>query len=207
MLNIDITKMVPHFILNDKNGYALAKAMEAGAQMANDIVEQGVRLIIDYDTMPEWRLDELAWETNCLYDYSAGIEEKREWIKSADPWYRTYGTKEAIARIAEIVLGDGKVEEWFEYGGEPFHFKIKTKAILTKENRIRFLQMLEKAKNVRSRLQEIEAERKNSIAGYVAVAYVLNPHFVIQCEEINCIYLKQFVGMSHVAVQNIIILT
>ena len=36
MFTFDITKWVPRFLLNDKNGYALAKAIEAALQMMND---------------------------------------------------------------------------------------------------------------------------------------------------------------------------
>lgn len=205
MYKFDITKMVPQFLLNDKNGYALAKALEASTQMMNDIIAQGVKCVTDYDTMPEWRLDELAWETNCLYDYSASIEEKREWIKNAAPWYQSYGTPEAIEKIVKIIFGDGKVEEWFEYGGEPYHFKIRTQGTLTKENSIRLPRMIARAKNVRSVLQLIEMQRKIDILEYGAIACILTPHITIQSEKLNDIYLREFVGIGHVAVPNIIL--
>ena len=35
MFQVDITKWVPKFLLADKNGYAIAKAMEAGLQYMN----------------------------------------------------------------------------------------------------------------------------------------------------------------------------
>ena len=60
MIKFDVTKNVPKFILRDKNGYAIAKAIEAGIQKMNDIVEEGVSYIEDTEAMPEWRLDELG---------------------------------------------------------------------------------------------------------------------------------------------------
>ena len=92
MFELDITKWVPKFILADKNGYALAKAIEAGLQSANDIVSQGVDCITDVDAMPEWRLDEVAWEYNILYDYDADIATKRKWVSDAVQTYAIYGT-------------------------------------------------------------------------------------------------------------------
>lgn len=158
MFKIDIKKLVPQFILDDKNGYALAKAIEAGAQMMNDIVGQGVKCVTDYDTMPEWRLDELAWETNCLYNYQADIEEKRRWIREAIPWYKSYGTPEAVKKLVKAILGDGDVKEWFEYGGKPYSFKIVAYPTISFENGIDgyFLKMLQKAKNVRSCMDGID---------------------------------------------------
>lgn len=157
MFKADVSKTVPWFIRNDKNGRALAKALEAGAQMMNDVVAQGVGCIVDYDGMPEWRLDELAWETNCLYDYNAGIDEKRKWIKSATPWYQAYGTPLAVKWLISVALGGGELLEWFEYGGEPYHFKIVAASGMDEGMDEYFYKMLLKVKNVRSQLDGIHA--------------------------------------------------
>ena len=79
MFVFDVTKYVPQFLLNDKNGYAMAKAIEAGINYMNTACLNGTKLIYDVDTMPEWRLDELAWEYNLVYDYTADIDVKRDW--------------------------------------------------------------------------------------------------------------------------------
>ena len=115
---------VPKFLLNDKNGYACAKAIEAAMQSMNDIVLQGIKCINDYDTMPEWRLDELAWETNCLYDYTADVACKREWIKNAVEYYAKYGTPDAIVKYLSGIFDNVVVEEPQDYGGDPFHFRV-----------------------------------------------------------------------------------
>jgi len=125
MFNIDISRWVPHFIMADKNGYALAKAIEAGLQMANDIIADGVALMDDYDSMPEWRLDELAWEYNIPYDYSADIENKRRWISNAQTMYRLWGTPTGIEQYMDGYLNGARVEEAGEY--IPFyayHFRL-----------------------------------------------------------------------------------
>ena len=148
---------VPKFILNDQNGYALAKAIEVALQSMNNTVETGVKLITDVDTMPEWRLDELAWEYNILYDYTQDVETKREWIKNARSLYSIYGTAKIIKTYLEAVFGENTVavEEWNQYGGDPYHFRVVVNAEDTTANRDWAENAIAKVKNVRSILDTI----------------------------------------------------
>lgn len=124
MFTFDIEKSVPKFILNDKNGYAIAKAIEAGMQIMNDKAHQGLSIIYDCDAMPEWRLDEMAWEYNIPYDYTADIEVKRGWIRSVYTLYRLYGTPEGVIQYMAPYFEGAAVEEPWEYGGDPYHFRL-----------------------------------------------------------------------------------
>jgi len=153
MMDFVVEQWVPKFIMNDQNGYALAKAIEAGIQMMNAIIANGVKLITDVDTMPEWRLDELAWEYNILYDYDQDVEAKRKWIKNAISMYSTYGTPKIIKDFLEARYGEGTVtvEEWFSYGGEPYHFRV----IINGEESDWAQEAIEKAQNVRSVLDSV----------------------------------------------------
>ena len=160
MFTIDITKWVPKFILYDKNGYALAKAIEAGLQKMNDIIDEGVKLITDYDTMPEWRLDELAWELNCLYDFHADIETKRKWIKNAIPYYRLYGTPQAIFNYIGGYFDDVELEENWQYNGSPYHFRVLVDGEWTPENEAWAREAIDRAKNVRSVLDMLAVGSK-----------------------------------------------
>jgi phage tail P2-like protein len=79
------------------------------------------------DQLPEAVLDILAWQFNVLwYDISETIEAKRQAIKQSIDIHRIKGTPAAIERVIEIYFGDGQVEEWFQYGGTPGHFRITT---------------------------------------------------------------------------------
>ena len=155
MFNVDIEKLVPKFILNDKNGYAVAKAIEAALHALNDAALQGYNCITDYDTMPEWRLDELAWELNCLYDYSADISAKRQWIKNAVPYYSAHGTPQAIYNYLEGVFEQVLVEEFWEYGGDPYHFRVTVEGAWSAEADEWARKAIATAKNVRSVLDTL----------------------------------------------------
>lgn len=160
MFTFDVTKHVPRFLLEDKNGYALAKAIEAGVQMMNDTIQQGVNCIFDYDTMPEWRLDELAWELNCLYDYNADIATKRQWIKDAIPLYRLFGTPQAVYRYIASYFGDMDLEESWQYDGDPYHFRVTVEGAWTPENEAWARKAIAAAKNVRSVLDSLRIGSK-----------------------------------------------
>lgn len=147
MFQFDITKYLPRFLLNDPNGYALAKAIEAGVQIMNNTIADGVKRVSDVDSMPEWRLDEMAWEYNIPYDYKADVEIKREWVRNVQSLARLYGTPEGMTRYMDGYFDAATIEEAWEYGGDPFHFRMKfpdswtpdkvawaTKAIATVKN-------------------------------------------------------------------------
>lgn len=158
MFEVDITKSVPRFILMDKNGYALAKAIEAALQYMNDTIEKGVKCISDYDEMPEWRLDELAWELNVeWYDYTYPVSMKRRIIRQCAQDKKINGTKAAVLSVLRSIYDDVTLQEWFEYGGEPYHFRLEMEMTeaLTEEQHLRALENIEFYKNVRSELEDV----------------------------------------------------
>ncbi len=170
MFTFDITKFVPRFILRDKNGYAVAKAIEAGLRAMNTVVLSGVKCLTDYETMPEWRLDEIAWETGCLYDYKADIDSKRQWIKNAIALYSIFGTPKAAKQFLGGYFGsDAKLEENWQYGGEPFHFRLRFTDTFLPENAAEAAATIENVKNVRSVLDaflfDVRAKQSTAYAG------------------------------------------
>ena len=75
-------------------------------------LEEGVLDILAQDLKIDW------------YDYNASLTEKRRTVK--DSWYvhKRIGTKSAVERALSDTWPNSKVEEWFEYGGEPYHFRV-----------------------------------------------------------------------------------
>lgn len=164
MFTFEATRWVPKFILNDKNGYALAMAIQAGMQSMNNIVRQGLDCITNIETMPEWRLDELAWELNCLYDYDGPIASKRDWIANALPNYALRGTPQAIYSYLSGVFENVRLEEWFDYNGSPYHFRVTVAGAWSQaaENWARIA--VDAARNVRSVLDGIIFDGGASVA-------------------------------------------
>lgn len=164
MITPEIERLVPGFILKDANGYALAKAIETGMQVLCEAIQGGIDTILDPDKMPEWRLDEMAWEMGGLYDYNATIEEKRVWIKEAVPLYASYGTAIAIEKYLKGYFDEAEVEEGAQYGADPFHFRITVRGDLT-DAKMRIAQAAAKTlKNVRSVLDDVSIGNVAGIA-------------------------------------------
>lgn len=102
-------------------------------------------------------LDLLAIELGTqYYDDSLPIQTKRKLIKNTLVWHMNAGTPQAVEELVASVFGSGKVEEWFEYGGDPYYFKVITDTAMTPEMVDYFFGMICKVKNVRSHIQSIE---------------------------------------------------
>ena len=136
--------------MRDRNGYAMAKAVDAAMLYFTEKVEAGIKLIDDVDAMPAWRLDELAWELDCLYDYSGTLARKREWIRNALPYSYVYGTPKAIKDYLEGYFGNVTVLEGSGYGLDPYHFMVVMDGTATEEELAWAAKAIERTKNVRS---------------------------------------------------------
>lgn len=151
----DISRLFPKFILRDKNGKAVSKAIEAALHYFLEKSQDALDTLTDVDKMPEWRLDEMAWELNCLYDYDAEESVKREWIRKAYDSYRIHGTAEGIRQYLGTYFGESSVEEFWEFGGDPGEIRVNVRGERSDENEAWIRKAVEKAKNVRSSLQTI----------------------------------------------------
>ena len=154
MIDYRIEENVPRFILKDKNGYALAKALEAGVRWMESVIQNGFTLLTDIDQMPGWRLDELAWETNAPYDNNASIAQKREWLKRATPMYRYLGTLKGVQQYLDGYFSDVLIQEAQEYGGDPFHFRVTLFGTVTPSSLSWARKAVQQVKPVRSVMQD-----------------------------------------------------
>ena len=77
------------------------------------------------DELDEQTLDVLAYDLHVdWYDYSYPIEVKRQTIRDSVRVHRRLGTKYAVETALGAVFPGTRVQEWFEYGGEPYMFKV-----------------------------------------------------------------------------------
>lgn len=150
MIDFQISELVPRFVMADRNGHAMARAIEKALQIMCDKVETGLETVLNVDRMPEWRLDEMAWELGVLYDYSADVEEKRRWIREATPMFAAYGTPQAIYDYLSGVFEKVLVQESWDYGAAPFTFRVIVSGEYTAGRAAWAMQAIRQTKNVRS---------------------------------------------------------
>lgn len=75
-------------------------------------------------TMPEWLLDYMAVELRTpSYDENYSLKTKRALIQGSLLFYTQMGTPAAVNRIIEAIFETGYIEEWYEYDGDPHHFR------------------------------------------------------------------------------------
>ncbi len=119
---------------------------------------EAVQIYSRIDSLPEDVLDILAWQFHVdWYDSEASIDIKRKNVKSALLIQKTRGTPYAVELLIEELFGDGEVLEWFQYGGDPFHFKVLTaNNSVTSTNLQKFLKAIDFVKNKRSRFDGVE---------------------------------------------------
>lgn len=158
LIEYDKSAIFPRFLLEDREGFAMASAIAAGIDYFLTVAKGALDVWGDVDTMPEWRLDELAWEYDIIYDAFADVETKRAWIRDAVMLSKQTGTKAGIVKLLEAKFDTAYVQEWFEYSpvGDPFHFKVGVTGEYSEDEQSWVQRVIEKAQNVRSVLDGIE---------------------------------------------------
>ena len=115
---------LPTSILEDEH---LRNLAEVAARVMLKVYETRWKpaLYSRIDDMDEAVLDILASDLKVdWYDYDASVDVKRRQIK--DSWYvhKHMGTKKAVETAVSDVWPISVVEEWFEYEGDPYHFRV-----------------------------------------------------------------------------------
>jgi len=161
MLNLDDTailkKTLPSSIAGDQTVQDISDSIQPQLNKAClDIAS--VLLLPKLDTLPEDIVDSLAWQYHVdFYRDSFPLATKRKLVRTAIERHRRKGTPAAVEEIVRTVYKDSIVEEWFEYGGEPYWFRIlltaNTAAPLLSMNEL--LALVEEYKSFRSHLEGV----------------------------------------------------
>lgn len=164
-----ITDLLPHNLTDDPAVQALSLALREGTQLLWHYT-QLARIYCNIDTAPDFVLDLLAKELRTqYYADSMELEVKRGLVRNTLIWYMTAGTPAAVEELVGVVFGEGEVKEWFEYGGDPFNFKIITNAAMTEDILNVFSEMIRRVKNTRSHIEAIEIHREITQPYYAGV--------------------------------------
>ena len=144
---------------------------------------------VDSSALPhlaeQFHITEEGWE------FAKTEQEKRELIKKAIEAHKHKGTLYAIKQIFNALGLDAEVWEWFEYGGQPYRFKLMLKSVVQDEDTYRKLvELVNKWKNERSWLDSIGIHREYSHNVYHATLvakdgkrYIIPPHISTSVKE------------------------
>lgn len=149
--------ILPSSISSDEEVQRTAKAVEENLNIVSRLIPQAA-VYARIDELPENVLDALAWQFHMdVYDDAANIEEKRVSIKAAVQYHKYKGTAWALKTAVSSIAPQCQVLEWFDYKGQPYHFKLSTNDVIDSTEAWRNLvQTIKDAKNVRSWLDGIQ---------------------------------------------------
>lgn len=150
---------LPPALMGDASMRALAGAVaEVLAQRPDEI--DGARLYPRIGELDGPLLDVLAQDFKVdWWDSGYSLEEKRRTLQSSWQVHKTLGTKAAVERAASAVYPHTTVQEWFEYGGKPYFFKLDVglpDGVWDPEAKRRLMWGLHHYKNLRSHMEAVE---------------------------------------------------
>ena len=92
-------------------------------------------------------------------------------MKNCGKVHKALGTKWAVENVIKTYFGTGKVEEWFEYGGEPGHFRVRSSNPSVSQDAIDdFTALLNKVKRASAKLDGIFIDTSGTLTLAAGVA-------------------------------------
>ncbi len=158
----DLLNSVPPNLLKDEKIKNLAKVLSKQNQKLAEAGEK-LNFVENIRTLPEAVVDYLLWEKNIGYNegliLASTYEEKVALLESAIKLKRIKGTPAAIELIFDLLNINTVLKEWFEYGGQPYHFMLEvtvTDRGLSEDMVTKLENLVLAYKNTRSKLEAID---------------------------------------------------
>ncbi|BCS94496.1 phage tail protein [Desulfoluna limicola] len=156
--DISLAEILPVSISGDETVWAAAQAIDGELKQINQAID-ALYIYSRWNELEEPLLTHLAWQFKVdFWDDSLSLEKKRALVRNSVARHRQKGTPSAIEGAIADVLGGGTVEEWWTYGGEPYHFRVRVEVTdqgVTDQAYAWADQLIESYKNVRSKLDSI----------------------------------------------------
>lgn len=114
------------------------------------------------DSLNEQLIDYLAVQMHVdEYADTETLDVKRQQVKQSFLLHRLKGTKYAVQKAVSTVYQSAKVEEWPEYSGEPYHFRVTGITAPMNETKTinKLVRLINAYKNTRSWLDYVQFNR------------------------------------------------
>lgn len=124
--NIDLLALQTKVMQSDPTTIGLSAALTPELNIVSNQVDS-ILIYSNIDQLSHEVLDILAWQFKVdWYDSTLDINIKRKLIKNSMKVHKSKGTVYAVEQVIQDMFGDGEVQEWFQYGGDPYNFKVIT---------------------------------------------------------------------------------
>ena len=154
--NISIVDLLPPSISKDSQILASAMAIDNELLKVTNLIDK-IIIFPHIDKLDSELVNILAEQFRApSYDTNLPIETRRQLVRNSIAWHKKKGTVGALEEIVTTIFGESKVMEWYEYGGEPHHFRIITNDINTSDNMVdQFREAAEHIKRESSKLEDV----------------------------------------------------
>lgn len=171
---VSILDLLPQNFKDDPNISAAAKAFDVQFKKLDDRIYKisYIERLFKNDLTSE-EVDTLAWQFHVdFYNPTLPLSQRLELVKRAIPFHRLKGTAAAVEDLIRILFGDGEVEEYWQYGGEPGYFQVTTNnTAITNERAQEFIRALRSVKRLSQHLESVLISQVEKKTLYTA-AYV-----------------------------------
>lgn len=118
-------RSLPVSLSGDPKMVALAGAIAAALEQRREEIRRA-SVYPHISQLDEGLLDILARDFKVdWWDPDYTLEEKRRTLATSWQVHKTLGTRKAVETALRAIYPDSEAEPWYEYGGEPYHFRLK----------------------------------------------------------------------------------
>ena len=150
-------KLLPDILKKDERLKAFAEL--EGKNFKEVSAKLPYLFVYKLENLSDSELEELAWQfdiSKVEWELATDRKQKEELIKNNILLKAKRGTPWAIKRVLELLGLEGQIQEWFEYGGQPYRFKVDIDLKyqgLQSDTYDKLLNLIEEYKNLRSKLE------------------------------------------------------
>lgn len=170
----NILAQLPRVLAEDKRMAALATVIARALVSDLDALPLA-QIYTRIDLLPEDLLDILATDFKIdWYDYDYPVEAKRNLIKTSFYVHRHLGTVGAVREAIRAIYPYSDIEEWFDYGGDPFTFLValNSGSSIIPVSQAEILKAVQIYKSLRSHLEAIVYRTTVNIGIAIKTGYV-----------------------------------
>lgn len=184
---VSVADLLPSSLARSQTVRDVAKA--CGASL-HDVVDRmsGLLIYSRIDELDEAVVDDLAWQFHVdFYDTGLNLAQKRALAKSAIKDHKYKGTPWAVKSVIKAIRGDVVLQDWYQYGGEAYHFRANGFAgpMVSADELTRLVAAIDSVKNVRSWLDGITFGRTVQAGKRLAIPLMMTKSIVIPIPKVT----------------------
>lgn len=201
--------ILPSSIQSDQTVQDVAKSIQRSLGITDENIENTL-IFSQIDTIPEEVIDTLAWQFHVdTYDIGLNIDQKRQLVKNAIKNHKYKGTSWAVKSVIDVLLHYAKVENWWEYQGDPYHFRINGSSgpLVSADQVEKLVNAINQAKNVRSWLDGISFSRNISTSKSVGIGIYIYKKVDVGLPDIEnpVIHTSKYIGIGSYIFKKVVI--